>query len=89
MPRCKPCIGSNLKKALLQHDSGLQVILDRIADCPSPDMIEICSRTSGRGKSAYNQFISTCMKGKKIHGFGQAAPAMKECAAEWRKVKEG
>lgn len=38
-----------------------------------------------REPSAYNIHISTCMKSKHIKGFGNAVPAMVECAADWRK----
>lgn len=40
--------------------------------------------TAKRAPSAYNNFIGDCMRGKKIKGFANAAPAMKQCAAEWR-----
>ncbi len=41
-----------------------------------------------RAPSAYNQFIGTCMKEKHIKGFGEAAGAMKQCAAEYHKAKD-
>lgn len=41
-----------------------------------------------RKKSAYNEFVRTCMKGKRIKETGiKASEAMKECAVEWNSKK--
>ena len=41
-----------------------------------------------RKKSAYNEFVSVCMKSKRIKETGiKASEAMKECAVEWNSKK--
>lgn len=45
------------------------------------------AKTQSKGRSAYQQFVSDCMKGKNITGAGQSPTAMKECAAEWQASK--
>ena len=86
MPRCKPCAGADVKKAILEEIPGLKELLGKIADCEDPEGLELCGRTS-RARSAYQEFVSSCMKAKKIKGFGESTAAMRSCAAEWRERK--
>lgn len=86
MPRCLPCLGKDVKKAILEEIPGLKDLLGKVADCEDPEGLELCGR-AGRARSAYTEHISTCMKAKKIKGFGEAPAAMRACAAEWRARK--
>jgi len=69
--------------------------IKEIPECSSGMLLEIGAiSTSEASKdkkkrvlSKYNLFIAKCMKSKNIKGFGNAAPAMKECALEWRAIK--
>lgn len=80
------CIGLEIKKLIIQEYPELEKVLDKLSDCADPRGIQLkCGKGRGqRQPSEYNRFISSCMKSKHIKGFGQAAPAMKECAAEWK-----
>ena len=93
MPKgCSPCLSREVRDllhgALDERVPHLNELLARIPDCPSGQLINLCSATRGlrekRAPSAYNIWIGSCMKGKNIKGFGNAAPAMKECAAAWQ-----
>lgn len=86
MPRCKPCLGADVKKAILEEIPGLKELLGKVADCEDPEGLEICGRT-GRARSAYQSWVSECMRGKKIKGFGEAPAAMRDCARQWRERK--
>ena len=88
MPKCKPCIAAEIKEAILEKfgDKEIRLLLDSIPDCTPPELINVCGR-KGRGGSAYNTFIGTCMKAKNIKGFGEAPAAMRACAKEWRERK--
>lgn len=88
------CVGPKMRSILLEHAASRAEhdIIQRIPECPPPQEIDLgISRRGRREKgekrapSAYNTFIGNCMKAKHIKGFGNAAPAMKDCAAEWRK----
>ena len=85
--RCIPCLGTAIKQAILKQvkDSAVAAALERIPDCEAPLGISVCG--SMRGRSGYQQFISSCMKAKGIQSFGQAPQAMRECAGEWRQKK--
>lgn len=85
MAICVPCLGRNVKEAILKALPELKDAVEGIADCEDPAGLALCGRSGGRRRSAYNEFISRCLKSKGIKGFGQAASAMKECATEWRK----
>jgi len=93
MPKCKSCLGSEIKAAILETFPGLNDVLDEIPDCESEVDIEICPNQTretsegghgtGRKKRApskYNLFIGNCMKQDK---------SMKTCAAEYKKQKAG
>ena len=93
------CIGANVRDAILGQIKNRDVSahLQTIPECSLPDDIQLDLHKRSRGErrekgekrapSPYNLFIGSCMKAKHIKGFKNAAPAMKECAAEWRKQK--
>ena len=85
-PRCRPCLGKDVKAAILEEIPGLKAILAKVADCEDAEGLELCGR-AGRAPSAYQAFIGPCMKAKKIKSFGEAPAAMRSCAAEWRARK--
>lgn len=87
------CIGKEVRKLILSEFPQHEGILSEIPTCVGPKDIKVIiekakGKGGGRGKSEYNMFISQCMKDKGIKGFGQAAGAMKECAAQWRAKKK-
>ena len=87
--RCVPCLGVSVKEILVRELSGqipnLDLVLADVSDCADGHGIDLCTTgKKGRKRSQYQEFISVCMKSKNIKGFGNAAPAMKECAAQWR-----
>lgn len=86
MPRCKPCLGEDVKKAILEEIPGLKDLLGKVADCEDPEGLELCGR-AGRARSAYQVFVSECMRGKKIKSFGEAPTAMRDCARQWQAKK--
>lgn len=88
MPRCVPCLGPDIKEAILSRitEPDMRALLGTIPDCSQPREISVCGTRGKRGKSAYNLFISRCMKGK-VKSFGQAPEVMKECARQWREDK--
>lgn len=85
-----PCIGEEIKGLILQEYPELEVVLDKLPDCADPRGLKLKGRQSNkeggvkRQPSEYNIHISKCMKSKNIKGFGNAAPAMKECARAWK-----
>jgi len=88
MPKCKPCLGNEIKGAILETFPGLSGLLEEIPTCESETDIEFCMNEpretkSGRKKRApskYNIFTSSCMKGGKN---------MADCAKDWKKQKAG
>ena len=88
MPKCTPCLGSDIKKAILGSiiSDAVRAILDKIPDCPDARGVVVCGGTT-RQRSKYQQFVSECMKSKHIKGRAEAPLAMKECAAAWRAKK--
>ncbi len=91
MAKCVPCLGKDIKQVIANEINDRNVIttLNIIADCDDPMGIELCGKVGKgqRARSEYQQFVSVCMKGKNIKGFGEAPKAMKECASEWRSRK--
>ncbi len=87
MAKCTPCLGANIKEVITELYPNLASKLSAIKTCPVDTEINFCAKGAKgeRKKSAYQEFVSQCMKSKNIKGFGNAAPAMRECAAEWRK----
>lgn len=85
--KCVPCLGRDIKGAILSVlGPGLADILNKIPDCAQPRELQFCSRGT-RPRTAYQEFVSGCMKGKNIKGREQAPVAMKACATEWRVQK--
>lgn len=86
------CLSPRLKQVLteeLSREGAVEELLRELEDlpeCPRGVPTAFGARKS-RGRSEYQQFISECMRSKNIRQFGQAAQAMRECAAEWRKRK--
>ena len=94
---CTPCLAPDVKAILLQameeQHPEIRKALSDIADCPDGRLVNLCASSRGtrvkRAPSAYNLHISSCMKAKNIKGFANAAPAMRECAAEWKASRAG
>jgi hypothetical protein len=87
--KCEPCMSAGMKEAVRKYTDDKTAVkqIDRLPDCPPGQELNICECQGGKVKrepSEYNKFVGTCMKGKNIHGFGEAAPAMKDCARQWR-----
>ena len=85
MPKCKPCLGTEIKGAILETFPGLGKLLDEIPTCESETDIEFClneprekTGKKKRAPSAYNRHTGICMKSGK---------SMKDCAAEWKSQK--
>ena len=97
MPKsCIPCLAPKVKELLSSAPGSdypsLRPLLAGVADCPDGKLLNLCPAGAGgtrakRAPSAYNLFIGSCLKAKNIHGFGNAAPAMRECAAAWKRQK--
>jgi hypothetical protein len=90
MPKCEPCLSFEIKEAIRSKIKDPKIIaeIDAIPDCILGTNVELClSGVKKRGRSKYQQFISECMKARNIHSKEGAANGMKECAAEWRKIK--
>ena len=90
------CISEDLKK-VLSEEISVNALLDELQLIPecidgAPIGFGKGSKVQGEKKkrepSAYNIFVSQCMKSKNIKGFGEAPKAMKECAVEWREKKK-
>lgn len=72
MPRrCVPCLSPDIREAILREvsDPALRETLEQLPDC-------------GRKRSAYQEFVSTCMKAKHLTGLDPEA--MRNCARQWR-----
>jgi len=86
MPKCKPCLGTEIKGAILETFPGLGELLEEIPTCDSETDIEFClnePRETGKKKRApskYNIFIGNCIKQEK---------SMKTCAGEYKKQRAG
>lgn len=100
MAGCIPCLSEGIKKYLKQAvDQELHQMIDEMPTCGTGVVMVLCPlpvstrtrKSSGekRPRSAYNSFISGCMKSKPIKGkpFGAASGYMKECAAQWQTQK--
>lgn len=86
MPKCKPCLAAEVKEAILKEfGNEVKGILASIPDCQSPELINLCGGKK-RAKSAYNIFISSCIRGK-----SSSIPVterMKECGRDWKQQKK-
>ncbi len=69
------------------RDPAVLSILEITPTCAGDELMELCLK-KGRKPSAYQEFIGTCLRGKKVKGFDDAPGKMRECAAEWREQKE-
>ncbi len=83
MPKCKPCLGRDIKAAILKEvtDEAVVALLERVADCAEATAIELCG-AGVRARSRYQQFVSECMVSKHLKGFDPEA--MKDCARQWK-----
>lgn len=82
MAKCKPCLGSEVKEFLSQmRDVKIDSIISQISDCEDKRDMVLCG--SIRKRSAYQSFISECLRAKKLKGFDPSA--LKECAKQWKK----
>lgn len=88
MPKCIPCLGSRVKDIILGEIPELQPTLSKVKDCPDAEAVVLCGKGAKRPRTAYTEFVSKCMKSKGVKGFGQAAPAMRECAKEWKERRK-
>jgi hypothetical protein len=93
---CIPCLHPDVKAVIQEavKDRGIRLSLEEFADCPDGTLLDPCymkgagKKDGGtRPRSAYQEFVSGCMKSKHIKGFGEAPKAMKDCAAQWRSRK--
>ncbi len=86
------CLGDEIKGVIRERFNNPTVLklLEEIPSCVRPDAIELAGKNGKvkRAPSEYNLFVKKCMEAKNVHGFKEAAPAMRLCAAEYRKVKE-
>ena len=87
--RCTPCLNPKAKDLLAEAFPEMKPRIMDVADCPEAMLMNLCGEDARqeRPRSAYQEFISVCMKEKHIKSFSQAPPAMKACAAEWREKK--
>jgi hypothetical protein len=95
---CTTCLSPGIKRALKEIvDPELYQMIDSVPNCSAGEVLQFCpvseagvvGKPQKRPRSAYQQFISDCMKTKPIKGkpFGAASQYMKECAREWRERK--
>jgi len=90
------CISKNLKDILIEElisrdvDDNVINNLNSIPECKDGSQIGFLnSEKAKKPKSRYQSFMSECMRSKNIKKFGDASKAMKECATEWNRLKEG
>jgi hypothetical protein len=58
--------------------------IDAIPDCFIGTDVELCAGKAKRKRSAYQEFVSVCMKAGGAEG---AAELMKSCAIKWKAEK--
>ena len=87
------CISEDLKYELirkLKPYNAIDVIreIEKIPTCSTETKRK---KGDGRGRSAYQEFISSCMREHKSEyvgkPFGAAGSVMKRCASDWREKK--
>lgn len=92
MARCRPCMAPQVKEQLAKSYPDLKPALRGVQDCRGAELMELCAAGGGKGgkrvPSAYNAFISACLKGKRLDSFEKAPEAMRTCAQEWRRQKK-
>lgn len=86
--KCIPCLGTNLKEALLTEVENPDVkrVIQEAPDCDDPDGADFCQRKKKK-RSPYQEFVSNCIKRKRAGGMTEAPLIMQECAAEWQRTK--
>lgn len=87
--RCVPCLGASLKRTLLEAfgDAPVRKAIEAVKDCPDPEGADFCYKKGKRTRSAYQTFVSECMRRRRAQG-GDVTVVMQECAAEWRSQKK-
>lgn len=91
MPKCRPCLGTEVKQAIVREFPQLAKRVNAVPTCPEPEEIVMCpcrDRGQPRAKrppSAYNRFIGTCLKQRPENT--PVSEAMKSCAAKWKQGK--
>jgi hypothetical protein len=87
MAQCTPCLTRAIKD-ILQDAVDDEEIKQMVEDMPTCGQQRKQTKEK-RAPSAYNLYISECMKTKPIKGqpFGTAGSFMRECAAAWKKSK--
>ena len=93
MSKCKPCLGTEIKGAILETFPGLGELLEEIPTCEQDTDIEFClnepremkTGKKKRAPSKYNLHIKQCLSTKDLKGkpFGTAGKYMRECAQSW------
>lgn len=106
MAECISCLSPHLKSLLKEHTHPqFHQQIDEFPTCGIGMVVQLCpdeeatpKRRRGEAKSgakrprsAYQEFVSQCMKSKPIKGkpFGAASSYMKECAEAWKKQRKG
>lgn len=94
MPTAINCLSKELKAAIREkledkNPNALDELLSELEAVPPCSLIGFTHgrRKGTREPSEYQKFIGECMRKKNIKSFGQAPAAMRECAAEWRRLK--
>ncbi len=91
MAVCIPCISKDIKQTIRDGFPGndaIDALLDKVKACDAPATIQVCGKGQKKPRSAYQEWVSKCMLAKHVTGFAQAAPAIKDCAAQWKREKE-
>lgn len=97
------CLSNKLKSEIVNEfrqsgasDEKVEDFVNNLPDCGEGAPVEIGEFKPKKGggvktkraPSAYNQFISKCMKAADIKGTGKkASSVMKQCALEWKRSK--
>ena len=87
------CISRELRKELEGELSAKdKKLLAQVPACDSKTALEFQqvserAKRVKRGPSAYQRYISECMRAGSIKGPGEAAERMKKCASGWRRYK--
>lgn len=80
--KCKPCLSPDVKEAILAGLPELRTMLDDIASCDRPGVIDLCAKKK-RAAGPYATFAAACMK----RTAGTAPERMQACAKEWQAQK--
>jgi len=83
--KCEICFSNELKEVIKKAVKDPAVIeqIDKIKTCePGTLQLQLCQ---GKRRSAFQEFMSRCMKAKHLKGIDPAA--MQECRREWKEEK--